>query len=215
MGLTMFDYTVAHWMTFFSAAILLTLAPGPDLAFILAQTARCGRKTGFMAMYGIWLGALSHVVLAAVGLSAIIAASAVAFSTIKYIGAAYLIWIGIQSLRQSEPEASVSAPTHKPQVSVFRQGMLVAALNPKTAIFFLSFLPQFVVPGAGPVSAQLLLHGTLVIAVAVFIEPPLIFISAKLRQNFTKNQNIGRWLEKAVGITFIGLGLRLAFIRAT
>ena len=93
--------------------------------------------------------------------------------------------------------------------------MLVAALNPKTAIFFLSFLPQFVVHGAGPVSAQLLLHGTLVIAVAVFIEPPLIFISAKLRQNFTKNQNIGRWLEKAVGITFIGLGLRLAFIRAT
>jgi threonine/homoserine/homoserine lactone efflux protein len=209
----MFEYTAPHWITFFSAAILLTLAPGPDLAFILAQTAKGGRKAGFSAMYGIWLGALSHVVLAAIGLSAIIATSAVAFSLVKYAGAAYLVWLGIRAFLQSGPEVADTPATQKRQLSVFRQGMLVAALNPKTAIFFLSFLPQFVVIGAGPASAQLFLHGTLVIAVAVFIEPLLIFAGAKLRQKLTNNQTVSRWLEKAVGAVFIGLGLRLAFMK--
>lgn len=211
----MFDYTAAHWIAFFSAAILLTLAPGPDLAFILAQTAKGGRKSGFMAMYGIWVGALSHVLLAAVGLSAIIATSAMAFSLVKYLGAAYLVWLGIRAFLQSSGGITPEVTTSKAQSSVFRQGMIVAALNPKTAIFFLSFLPQFVVTGAGPVSAQLLLHGTLVIAVAVFIEPPLILAGSKMRQALNTNQAVGQWLEKAVGVAFIGLGLRLAFMQSS
>lgn len=211
----MFDYTAVHWLTFFSAAILLTLAPGPDLAFILAQTAKGGRKAGFMAMYGIWVGALSHVALAALGLSAVIAASALAFSFVKYLGAAYLVWLGIQSFLQKQPDSAVAALPKKSQFSVFQQGMLVAALNPKTAIFFLSFLPQFVVAEAGPIGAQLFLHGILVIAVAVCIEPPLILAGAKLRQTLTNNRNLGDWLDKAVGVAFIGLGLRLAVMKST
>jgi threonine/homoserine/homoserine lactone efflux protein len=209
----MFVYTAAHWITFFSAAILLTLAPGPDLAFILAQTAKGGRKAGFLAMYGIWVGALSHVILAAVGLSAVIATSAMAFSFVKYLGAAYLVWLGIRTFMQTGVEPTAEIVCDRPKSSVFRQGMLVAALNPKTAIFFLSFLPQFVVLGAGSTSAQLLLHGFLVIAVAVFIEPPLILAGAKLRQKLSSNQAISQGLEKAVGAVFIGLGLRLAFMQ--
>jgi threonine/homoserine/homoserine lactone efflux protein len=110
-----------------------------------------------------------------------------------------------------EPTAEIVCD--RPKSSVFRQGMLVAALNPKTAIFFLSFLPQFVVLGAGSTSAQLLLHGFLVIAVAVFIEPPLILAGAKLRQKLSSSQAISRGLDKAVGAVFIGLGLRLAFMQ--
>ncbi len=209
----MFVYTAAHWVTFFSAAILLTLAPGPDLAFILAQTAKGGRKAGFQAMYGIWLGALSHVVLAAVGLSAIIATSAIAFSFVKYLGAAYLVWLGIRAFLQTDLAPTAEIMSQQPKSSVFRQGMIVAALNPKTAIFFLSFLPQFVVQGAGPTSAQLLLHGLLVIAVAVFIEPPLILAGAKLRHKISSSQRISQGLEKTVGAVFIWLGLRLAFMQ--
>ncbi len=165
---------------------------------------------GFAAMYGIWLGALSHVLLAAIGLSAVIAASAYAFLVVKVLGAAYLVWLGVQALFSIEPAAKPKPTLSLTRLSVFHQGMLVAALNPKTAIFFLSFLPQFIVPGAGSNSAQLLLHGVLVIGVAVFVEPPLILMGAKLRQSMSPNSSLGQWLDRAVGVMFIGLGLRLA-----
>lgn len=93
----MFDYSLVHWSTFFTAALLLNLSPGPDIAFILGQTARNGRQGGFSAMFGIWSGAFLHVIMAAVGLSAILATSAMAFSVVKWAGAAYLIWLGIQA----------------------------------------------------------------------------------------------------------------------
>jgi len=95
----MFEYTLTHWGTFFVAAVLLNLSPGPDIAFILGQTARNGQRSGFAAMFGIWSGTFLHVLLAAVGLSAILATSATAFTFVKWIGAAYLIWLGVQALR--------------------------------------------------------------------------------------------------------------------
>lgn len=204
----MFDYGLAHWLTFFTAAILLTLSPGPDIAFILAQTTKRGRKAGFLAMYGIWTGAFFHVFLAAFGLSAILATSATAFTLVKFVGAAYLIFLGVQTFR-SQGTLEQAETDLKSGRSVFQQGMVVAALNPKTAIFFLSFLPQFVVAGAGPVSAQLFLHGSLVIAVAIFIEPPIIFASSKLASKIGRNQKLGAWLDRGLGCLFIGLGLRL------
>lgn len=208
----MFDYTLSHWLTFFSAAILLTLSPGPDLAFILAQTAKRGKQAGFSAMYGIWTGAFFHVFLAALGLSAVLATSATAFTIIKFIGASYLIWLGVQSLR-SQGSFTITEQTNESRRGVFQQGVIVAALNPKTAIFFLSFLPQFVVIDAGPVSAQLFLHGSLVIAVAVFIEPPMILAGSRIKSKLESNPAINRWLDKILGTVFIGLGLRLAIQR--
>ena len=95
----MFTYSFLHWTTFLTAAVLLNLSPGPDIAFILGQTVRGGRHSGFAAMFGIWLGAFGHVLMAALGLSAILASSALAFSTVKWIGAVYLIWLGISALR--------------------------------------------------------------------------------------------------------------------
>lgn len=206
----MFDYSAAHWLTFFTASFLLTLSPGPDLAFILAQTAKRGRQAGFTAMYGIWTGAFIHVFLAAAGLSAILATSATAFSLVKLSGASYLIWLGIQSIMS---KSSTQAPTESglESTNVFKQGVIVAALNPKTAIFFLSFLPQFVVPGSGPASAQLLLHGSLVIGVAVFIEPLLIVLSARIAAMLAGKPNMGIWADKALGSLFIAMGLRLIF----
>jgi threonine/homoserine/homoserine lactone efflux protein len=207
----MFDYTLAHWSTFFVAAVLLNLSPGPDIAFILAQTARNGQRSGFAAMFGIWSGAFLHVLLAAIGLSAILATSATAFTFVKWIGAAYLIWLGIQAFRSDG--ASYSSDTEVKQLSnikIFQQGVLVAALNPKVAIFFLAFLPQFVVVGAGPASAQLFLHGSLIIVVAAFIEPPLVILGAKLTRYLSQNSRVAAWMDRGLGTLFIGLGVRLA-----
>ncbi len=207
----MFEYSLAHWATFITAAVLLNLSPGPDMAFILGQTAKRGVQSGFSAMFGIWTGAFIHVIFAALGLSAILATSAVAFSAVKWIGAAYLIWLGIQALRSKGTNMSVNGQASpKKLIRIFKQGVLVAVLNPKVAIFFLAFLPQFVEAGAGPVSAQLFLHGSLIIAVAALVEPPLILIGGKLTGYLSNNTQVSRWMDRGLGALFVGLGIKLA-----
>ncbi|GEN29307.1 lysine transporter LysE [Halovibrio variabilis] len=207
----MFDYTLIHWATFLAAAVLLNLSPGPDIAFILGQTLRNGRRHGVAAMIGIWTGAALHVVMAAVGLSAILATSALAFSIVKWVGAAYLIWIGIKMLlSRGDSFISNEDDSHQRLLSIYWQGALVSALNPKVAVFFLAFLPQFVVEGAGPASAQLLLHGTLIIVVAACIEPPLVLLGSKLGVFLRQNRRVGLWMDRGLGALFVALGARLA-----
>ncbi|MBV1926162.1 MAG: LysE family translocator [Rhodobacteraceae bacterium] len=207
----MFDYSFLHWTTFLTTAVLLNLSPGPDIAFILSQTVRGGRQAGFAAMAGIWTGAFVHVLLAAVGLSAILATSAVAFSAVKWAGAAYLIWLGIAALRSKGGSygAEVGKTANSPLI-VLRQGIVVSLLNPKVAIFFLAFLPQFVVPGAGPTWAQLFLHGILIIAVAALIEPPLVLLGERLTTKLRNNPSVGLWMDRTLGTIFVALGIRLA-----
>ncbi|WNJ97724.1 LysE family translocator [Vibrio ruber] len=208
----MFDYSIIHWLTFLSAAVLLNLSPGPDMAFILGQTLRSGRRHGVAAMLGIWSGALLHVVMAGVGLSTVLATSALAFSVVKWVGAVYLVWLGIKMLF-SQGDAFISDENQSDSVrirSVYWQGILVSALNPKVALFFLAFLPQFVVEGAGSASAQLLLHGSLIIVVAAFIEPPLIVVGSKLGTFLRANKRVGLWMDRSLGALFIALGVRLA-----
>lgn len=207
----MLEYTLAHWATFLSAALLLNLSPGPDMAFVLGQTARHGRRGGFAAMFGVWSGAGVHVLMAALGLSAVLATSAVAFGLIKWVGAAYLLWLGIQALlARPSSETAAPAPSLPGAASIYRQGVVISLLNPKVAIFFLAFLPQFVVPGAGPASLQLALHGFLIIAVAGLIEPPLVILGARLVTALRGNRRLGLWCERGLGALFIGLAARLA-----
>lgn len=207
----MFEYTLTHWLTFLTAATLLNLSPGPDIAFILAQTAKNGRRSGFAALFGIWTGAFVHVLLAALGLSAILATSAIAFTVVKWVGAIYLVWLGIQAWRSSgnsfTTESNIKPDNNR---AIFRQGVLVSVLNPKVAIFFLAFLPQFVVPGAGPASSQLFFHGTLIIVVAALIEPPVVWVGARLSQRLKHSPRIATWMDRGLGSLFIGLGIRLA-----
>ncbi|MCG5241047.1 LysE family translocator [Azospirillum doebereinerae] len=204
-------YDAAHWSAFLAAAVLLNLSPGPDMAFILGQTVKGGVRAGTAAMLGIWAGAFGHVLLAAAGLSAILAASALAYSTVKWVGVAYLLWIGVQALRSRgggfRPD---DAPAEPNPWSVFRQGALIDLLNPKVAIFFLAFLPQFVVGGAGPVWAQLLLHGVLIIAVAALIETPMVLLGDRLSARLRSSRRLGQWLDRTLGATLVALGLKLA-----
>ncbi|MCW2309489.1 LysE family translocator [Rhodobium gokarnense] len=206
----MFDYTLLHWSAFLTAAVLLNLSPGPDFAFILGQTARGGCKGGFAAMFGIWTGAFGHVLMAALGLSAVLATSAMAFTVVKWAGAAYLVWLGIAALRSSGGGFVAESATEKPIAAIYRQGVLVSLLNPKVGIFFLAFLPQFVVDGSGPASAQLFLHGMLIIVIAAFIEPPLVLAGARLVRALRNNDRIGLWLDRGLGALFLALGVKLA-----
>lgn len=207
----MFDYSLVHWTAFFTAAVLLNLSPGPDMAFILGQTARGGSKSGFAAMFGIWTGAFAHVLMAAAGLSIILATSAIAFSAVKLAGAAYLIWLGIQALK-SDGSSFVTEGSGRDRAffTIYKQGALVGLLNPKVAIFFLAFLPQFVVQGAGPVPAQLFLHGLLIIVVAGVVEPPLVIVGDKLVSKLRGNTTIGLWIERTLGTLLVSLGIGLA-----
>ncbi|MCK0746799.1 LysE family translocator [Chromohalobacter nigrandesensis] len=206
----MFDYTLVHWLAFLSAAVLLNLSPGPDIAFMLGQTLRSGRRYGVAAMLGGWSGTALHVAMAAAGLSAILATSAVAFSVIKWVGAAYLIWLGVKMLLSKGDSVVSNSGSYDVKVqSVYWQGVLVSVLNPKVAIFFLAFLPQFVVEGAGPVGAQLFLHGSLIIVVAAFIEPPLVMLGAKLGAFLKASPRVGMWMDRGLGALFVALGARL------
>lgn len=210
----MLQYDFVHWSEFLSAALLLNLAPGPDLAFILGHTARGGRQHGLAAMLGVWAGVLCHVTFAVVGLSALIAASAQAFAIVKWIGVAYLFWLGFQALRSRGGFLADTAPRSiVSRRRVFSQGVLVNLLNPKVATFFLAFLPQFLVAGAGPVWLQLLLHGVLVIAVAGLIEPPLVFFGDRVTARLRASNRLSLWLDRALGGMLIGLGLKLAAMR--
>lgn len=209
----MFDYTLLHWTSFLSAALILNLSPGPDFAFIFGQTLRGGKRAGFAAMFGIWTGAMVHVGLAAVGLSAILATSAVAFSIVKYIGAAYLVWLGLSALRAKQPsflDPSVPSSDSSSLWPIFRQGVLNDILNPKVALFFLAFLPQFIVEGQGPVPAQFLLHGVMIIVTAAVVEPPLILLGDRLANRLRRSARIALWMERTVGAILVALGIRLA-----
>lgn len=157
------------------ASVSLILVPGPSVGFILATTLRHGRASGLAATAGIELGYLVHVLAAVAGLSAVVVASASMFTAVKVVGAAWLVWLAVRSWRARTPgtladtqdlEGAKGGARSGTSGGAFRAGLLVGALNPKTAVFYLAFLPQFVVPAAGPVSLQLLTLGLLFIALA-------------------------------------------------
>lgn len=209
----MFDYTLVHWAAFLAAVALLELTPGADMAFMLAQTVRNGRKAGFAALFGSMAATFFHIGMAAIGLSAILATSAVAFSVVKWVGVIYLFWLGLQAFNSSK---SPDTKAEKPQAtsrSVFMQGMLICALNPKVALFFMAFLPQFVVEGAGPIGIQFLLHGAVMVVFGLLLQSPLILMGARIASTISNNQKLKTWMDRCLGAMFIALGIRLAISR--
>ncbi|WP_280155257.1 LysE family translocator [Piscinibacter sp. XHJ-5] len=196
---------------FLAAGLLLNLTPGPDMLFVAGSSAAHGRHAGVMASLGVGAGCLVHTLLAAVGLSALLATSAVAFEVVKWAGAAYLVWIGIGMLyrRQAAAETAVDVAPQR----VFWQGALTNTLNPKVALFFLAFLPQFIVPDAPGQALAFLALGALfnVGGTAVNIVVALLAGSARERLADTPVAGrLGAWLRRAVGALFIGLGAKLA-----
>lgn len=204
-----------QFLVFLAAAVLLNVSPGADHVFILTRTLAQGRMAGFLSSWGVCSGAMIHVLAAAFGISAILAASAAAFTVVKLAGAAYLIWLGIRALRSKGLALSV-AQGEDPRASawmLYRQGVVVDLLNPKVAVFFMAFLPQFVDPARGGAAWQMIALGAVVIAVALLWETMLIFGAGLLTHRLRTSPAIARWINRATGATFVGLGLRLAVER--
>ena len=202
----------SYWLLFLSAAIAISIAPGPDLIYIISKTIAQGRKIGFASPLGVSSGALAHVFAAALGLSAILATSAIAFGIVKYFGVVYLIYLGIKSLRSKG--TTFDAPDKKNKESTpgqaFRQGVLIDVLNPKVAIFFMAFLPQFIRPEMGNTSLQLIGLGFLVNLTAIVIEFAIVLTASQTTTFFLKNRKFSIWLDRVLGTVLIALAVRLA-----
>lgn len=199
---------------FVAAALALNLTPGPDMVFVLATGASRGRRAGVFAALGIGAGCLLHVALAALGLSALLATSALAFSIVKWLGAAYLVWMGVGMLR-ARPAAAAAAPSTPANGSdsrVFWQGALTNALNPKVALFFLAFLPQFIDPGAAGQAGAFLALGLLFNLGGTLVNIVAALLAAAISRRLAARGPgpLGLWLQRVVGAIFVGLGVRLA-----
>ena len=201
------------YLLFLGAVVVLVLLPGPDMAYMLARTVAQGRRAGVVAAIGINVGAYVHVLAAVFGLSAVLATSATAFTIVKTAGAGYLIWIGLRMLLARPGPSSDRSPeaARMSDPRIFWEGFLCDVLNPKVAIFFLAFLPQFVeVDSARSVTHQLLVLGVTVNVVAVVMNIALVFVASAATNALRKRTRAVQWLDRSAGALFIALGLRLA-----
>jgi threonine/homoserine/homoserine lactone efflux protein len=196
---------------FAAAALALLLVPGPAVLYIVAQSAEQGRRIGLASVAGVHVGTLVHVLAAAVGLSALIVASSVAFSVVKYAGAAYLIFLGIRRLLERTPAPAVERD-RVPIRRAFLRGALVNVLNPKTALFFLAFLPQFVDPGRGRVWFQVLVLGLVFVGLGL-VTDSLYALVAGTVGGFLRRQR--ELLRYGSGSAYIGLGAAAALVKRT
>jgi threonine/homoserine/homoserine lactone efflux protein len=198
-------------LLFISAALVLLLIPGPAVFYIVGRSIGQGRGAGLVSALGISVGCLFHTAAAAVGLSALLMSSAVAFSVVKYLGAAYLIYLGIQKLRSEEP-AELSGNIRPVKLSrIFAQGIIVNVLNPKEALFFLAFLPQFVDPSRGHVAGQILFLGVLLAILGVTSDSLWALFAGTLAHWLRGNARWMRTQRYVSGGMLISLSLATAF----
>lgn len=197
--------------TFLIAALILAVTPGPGIAYVVARTAAGGRSEGLASCGGTAMGGMLHVAAAAAGLSLLLAQSALAFSIVKYVGAAYLIYLGARLLMSKTAQARVGV-TSTGTRRAFLEGILVEALNVKTALFFLAFLPQFVVSGSSIV-LQLMLMGTVCVVLNTLVDVAAVLGAERfLRSGLAAGRGAGL-LNKVSGATLVGLGLYVAASR--
>jgi threonine/homoserine/homoserine lactone efflux protein len=197
-----------------AAAVLLAITPGPGLAYVVARTVAAGRREGLASCLGTAVGGLLHVLAAALGLSMLLTQSALAFAIVKYVGAAYLVYLGVRLLCRRSAQAAGAAVASTPTGPrrAFAEGIFVEAMNVKTALFFLAFLPQFVAPDQSIVT-QLVMLGSICVALNTLVDVLAVLGAARLLLSTTSRQIRARLLERLSGLTMIGLGIYLALAR--
>lgn len=196
-------------IAFLFASLALAITPGPAVIYVLTRTLAQGRRAGLASVAGVALGNLGNALGAAVGLAALFAISSLAFSVVKYAGAAYLVYLGIKALRAPEPQPGQAAePAFGPAQAgrIFRDGFVVALLNPKTAIFFAAFLPQFMDPAASAM-AQSLLLGAVFVAIAAITDLMYVFAASALAPALGRMKGAGAAGRYVTASAFIGLGI--------
>ena len=204
---------IQNFSLFLVSCVLLNLTPGQDTMYIIGRSVAQGRRAGILSVLGIMSGVLVHTLLAALGLSVILATSSMAFSIVKYAGAGYLAWIGIGFLRNGK-HGEMPEPMEKKQNipwKIYRQGVLTNLLNPKVALFFLSFLPQFVDPQTELIFTPFVVLGMVFFTTGSIWCMVLVYGSSWLTDKLRNKTSAGVLLKKLTGALFIGLGIRLAF----
>ena len=201
-----------HTFVIFAAASAAFLAvPGPAVIYIVSRSLAEGRRAGVVSALGIQGGGLVHVIAATIGVSALLASSATAFSVVKYAGAAYLIYLGIRKLREARPRVEApGAPV--PHRQLFWQGVMVNSLNPKTALFFLALLPQFVDPDRGAVAPQVLVLGVMFLVLATLSDSTYALVAGSVRGWLGERR---RTLARVSGVSYLGLGVLAALSPAS
>jgi threonine/homoserine/homoserine lactone efflux protein len=200
----------ANITLFIAASLAIIIAPGPDNIYILTRGVAQGREVALASAWGMCSGLLFHTTLAAVGLSAILARSAVAFSVVKYAGAVYLIYLGVRALLSKEEFATSEEEALAARLrSFFIRGLTMNLLNPKVAVFFLAFLPQFASPAADGVALRLVALGLLFALLSVVVFSAIAIFSGALGNRLSKNPRLANALQWLTGCVLVGLGVRL------
>lgn len=197
-------------LLFAGAALALLVVPGPAVLYIVTRSIEQGRTAGLVSMLGIQVGGLVHVAAAAVGLSALLVQSSVAFAAVKYAGAAYLVYLGIRRFRARDEAGVPTGRSPRSAGRLFRQGVVVNTLNPKTALFFFAFLPQFVDPRAGSPAAQMAFLGLLFIAIAVVSDGAYAVAAGTVGERLRSSARYLRAERWVTGSVFVGLGTTAA-----
>ena len=200
------------FIAFLVAAGVLAITPGPGIAYVVARTVAGGRAEGLASCIGTGLGGLLHVGAATVGLSLLVAQSAVAFTVIKWLGAAYLVYLGIRLLLRKEQSLAVEGVAAGGARRALVEGIVVEALNVKTALFFLAFLPQFVLAGE-PLVPQLVLLGTICVTLNTLVDVVAVFAAHRLLRSESVRATRARLMQRVSGVTLLGLGAFLALAR--
>lgn len=203
---------------YIAAALVLAITPGPGIFYVAARTLAGGRAEGVASSFGTGLGGMVHVLAGSLGVSALVLASAELFTSLKLVGAAYLVWIGfrtIQAARRDAASALAGGPVTPPMGvrRAFREGVLVEALNPKTAAFFLAFVPQFVNPATGSVAIQFVVLGTISVALNTLVDVVVAYAASGIRSGAAARPNLVRRLREGSGAVMIALGLGLALAK--
>ena len=195
---------------FLIAALVLLLTPGPAVLYIVARSIEQGSRAGLVSSLGMFLGGVVHVAAAALGVSAILLSSALAFAAIKYIGAVYLIYLGVRTLLSAGSVTELALPTHQPPAAILRQAVVVQLLNPKAALFFFAFLPQFIAPSKGEPLGQILFLGSVFLMLALTTDCAYALVAGRLSGWVRRSARVLRLQRRLAGATYIGLGLLTA-----
>lgn len=196
---------------FLGAATLLAIAPGPGMLYVLARTLAGGRREGALSSLGTFLGGLVHVIAAATGLSLVLATSATAFALVKYVGAAYLAYLGVRMILSARSDNEIALSLPSTRRNPFWQGIATEVLNPKTALFFLAFIPQFVSRDHGSVLLQFLLLGTIAVTLNTTSDLMVTLLAAPIGARLRSSSKLRKRQRAVTGLTLIGLGAYVAF----
>lgn len=208
-------FGITHFGFFVLAVFLLNVTPGPDTAYIVGRSVAQGRGAGLMSAFGISAGCCVHALACAFGLTALLAASAAAFTVIKLVGAAYLIYLGVRMLFAKQATApsgaaAAQAAAAKPLRQLFMQGFWTNVLNPKVVLFFVSFFPQFVSADSPHKALAFLTLGAVFVVMSTIWTSLVAWVAGSVTQRFAGKPGVKKWLDRTVGSAFVGLGLRLA-----